>query len=197
MNNTLKILFVAMTWGTLVTSCCTPSAVIGSVNGPLRPQETNNWCWAGVTEMIAEHEGLSVNQCDLANHRFGKTNCCDYQNDGQPCPKTSDCNRPGWPELDYVGLNFTAIDNALSWSSLRKSIYCNKDVLGFGYGTPGVVGHVVTIKGYLEVSGTKYVVINDPWAPCEGQERLITYEEYQDPAGTSTHWKTWYKISKK
>ena len=45
--------------------------------------------------------------------------------------------------------------------------------MGYAYGTPGVVGHVVVVKGYITVAGTNYVVLNDPWAPCEGTERLL------------------------
>lgn len=181
----------------LLQGCCTPSTKIGSVNNTLRPQETNNWCWAAVTQMIAQNEGISITQCDLANHRFSKSNCCDYENAGQSCPKTEDCNTPGWLELDYAGLKFTESATALSLSKLRKSIYCSKDVLGYAYGTSGVVGHVVVIKGYMSVGGTNYVVLNDPWNPCNGEERLITYEEYVDPAGSRTHWATWHTISKK
>ena len=69
--------------------------------------------------------------------------------------------------------------------------------MGYAYGTPGVVGHVVVIKGYITVAGTNYVVLNDPWAPCNGTERLLEYAFYADPAGTSTHWNTWYDIAKK
>lgn len=178
-------------------NCCQPSEVIGSVNNTLRPQETNNWCWAATTQMIAANEGKSVTQCDLANHRFGKTNCCDFQNDGASCPKTDDCNTPGWLELDYAGLNFSETTTALSWDDIRDYIYCSKDVLGFAYGTSGVVGHVLVIKGYISVGGTNYVVLNDPWVPCVGSERLIEYDEYVNPAGSSTHWRTWYAISPK
>lgn len=181
----------------ILQSCCTPSTTIGSVNNTLRPQETNNWCWAAVTQMIAANEGQTVAQCDLANHRFGKTNCCDFQNEGSSCPKTSDCNTPGWLELDFAGVNFSTTNTARSLSAVRKSIYCSKDVLGFAYGTPGVVGHVVVIKGYVTVGGVNYLVLNDPWAPCNGSERLITYDDYVDPSGMATHWTTWYGTSKK
>ncbi|NNE75480.1 MAG: hypothetical protein HKN31_00200 [Pricia sp.] len=191
----LKVI-CCLTFLGIAQSCCTPSATIGSVNNTLRPQETNNWCWAAVTQMIAQNEGQIVSQCDLANHRFSKTNCCDFENQGASCPKTSDCNMPGWLELTFAGVNFSEDVNALSWAKLKKSIYCSKDVLGFAYGTPGVVGHVVAVKGYVSVGGTQYVVLNDPWSPCNGSERLITYDEYVNPAGTSTHWRTWYGISK-
>jgi len=180
----------------LLNSCCKPE-VIGNVPNTLSPQETNNWCWAATTQMLAKHFSISVNQCDLANHRFGKTNCCTPQNAGSSCPKTNDCNTPGWLELDFAGLKFDESGTALSWEDLRKQIFCSKKPMGYAYGQEGVVGHVLVIKGYVTVGGTNYVVLNDPWSPCMGAERLITYEEYKDPAGAKTHWNTWFNIAKK
>lgn len=182
----------------MVYSCtpCKPE-IIGSVYNTLRPQETANWCWAATTQMLAQHVGISVTQCSLANHRFGKTNCCNSQNAGSDCPKTNDCNTPGWLELDYAGVSFSSSATALSWDDLKKQIYCTKNPMGYAYGTPGVVGHVLVIKGYVTVGGINYLVLNDPWNPCTGSERLITYQEYADPAGSSTHWSTWYNIQKK
>lgn len=193
-----KLIFGILIVGVIftLTSCCTPE-IIGSVPNSLRPQETNNWCWAATTQMLAAHLGISVNQCDLANHRFGRTDCCDPQTAGTTCPKRVECNMPGWLELDYVGLKFSEANTALTWLNLRKQIYCTKKPMGYAYGTPGVVGHVLVIKGYITVAGTDYVVLNDPWGPCVGSERLITYNEYLDPAGTSTHWSTFYNIAKK
>jgi len=147
--------------------------------------------------MLAEHLGLSVTQCALANHRFGRTDCCDPQTAGTTCPKTNNCNMPGWVDLDFAGAKSDESGTALSWADLQKQIYCAKKPMGFAYGTPGVVGHVLVIKGYVTVAGTDYVVLNDPWSPCTGAERLITYAEYVDPAGTATHWNTWYNIAKK
>src|SRR5438132_12156053 len=64
-----------------LSGCCRPE-IIGSVPNTLRPQETNNWCWAATTQMLAEYMGLSITQCALANHRFNKTNCCNEQTSG-------------------------------------------------------------------------------------------------------------------
>ena len=55
-----------------ISSCCKPE-VTGSVANTLRPQETNNWCWAATTQMLAAHAGVTVTQCSLANQRFGRT----------------------------------------------------------------------------------------------------------------------------
>ena len=179
-----------------LSGCCNPE-IIGSVPNTLRPQETNNWCWAATTQMLSQHVGISVNQCNLANHRFGKTNCCDFQNANQSCPKTNDCNTPGWLELDYAGVEFEETASARSWAKMRSQLYCAKKPMGYAYGTPGVVGHVLVIKGYASLNGTNYVVLNDPWNPCSGQQRIITYDEYADPAGSATHWNTWFNIAKK
>lgn len=180
----------------ILGGCCNPE-IVGSVPNTLRPQQTNNWCWAAVTQMLAQHVGIAVNQCDLANHRFGRTDCCNNQNQGSDCPKTDSCNTPGWLELDFAGLTFEESATARTWDQLKSQIYCSKKPMGYAYGTSGVVGHVVLIKGYITVAGTDYVVLNDPWSPCNGAERLITYSEYADPAGSSTHWNTWFNIAKK
>jgi hypothetical protein len=180
----------------LLDGCCNPE-IIGSVPNALHAQETNNWCWAGTTQMLAGHFGISVSQCSLANHRFSKTNCCDEQTPGTPCPKTNDCNTPGWLELDFAGLRFSESGTALTWPALREQVFCKKKPMGYAYGTPGVVGHVVVVKGYVTVAGTDYVVLNDPWSPCSGAERLLTYADYADPPGTATHWNTWYDLTKK
>ena len=179
----------------LLAGCCKPE-IIGNVPNVLRPQETNNWCWAATTQMLAQHVGIIVNQCDLANHRFGKSNCCTPQNSGSPCPKTSDCNSPGWPELDYAGLKFDETNTALSFKALKEQSFCSKKPMGYAYGGTGI-GHVLVIKGYITVGATNYLVLNDPWAPCVGSERLITYDEYADPTGSATHWTTFYNINKK
>jgi hypothetical protein len=180
----------------ILNGCCNPE-IIGNVPNTLQPQQTNNWCWAATTQMLAQNAGISVNQCDLANHRFSKSNCCDPQVEGRSCPKTNDCNSPGSLELDFVGLKFTQTTTPRTWEEMRSQIYCAKKPMGYSYGTPGVTGHVLVVKGYVTVGGTNYLVLNDPSSPCEGEERLITYEEYVDPAGSRIHRKTTYDIAKK
>src|SRR5690606_4774182 len=145
--------------------CCNPE-ISGNVPNTLRPQQTNNWCWAATTQMLAQHLDIYVNQCDLANHRFGRSDCCNNQNAGSECPKTDSCNMPGWLELDYAGVKIDESSSALTWEQIRKQIYCSKKPMAYAYGTPGVVGHVVVIKGYITLGGTDYVILNDPWSPC-------------------------------
>lgn len=198
MKNKLKTIMAAIAIGyglLFITGCCKPE-IAGNVPNVLRSQETSLWCWAATTQMLAQHFNISVTQCDLANHRFGKTNCCTPQNAGSACPKTNDCKKAGWLELDYAGLKFDESTSPLSYDDLKRQIFCSKKPMGYAYGGTGI-GHVLVIKGYVTVGSTNYLVLNDPWAPCVGAERLITYEEYADPAGDVTHWRTFFNIEKK
>jgi hypothetical protein len=190
--NKMNLLFGLLVF--YFSSCCKPE-IIGSVANTLRPQQTNNWCWAATTQMLAQHVGVSVNQCDLSNQALGRTDCCNNKGNAN-CPKIDACNEPGWPMLTQVGVTFSETATARTWEDMRKQIHCSKKPMGYAYGTPGVVGHVLVVKGYITVGTTNYLVLNDPWSPCQGEERLITYEQYADPAGTSTHWNTWYNIAK-
>jgi hypothetical protein len=194
-KKSVAAIIVASTLTLFLTGCCKPE-IIGNVPNTLRPQETNNWCWAATTQMLAKHFDINVNQCDLANHRFGKSNCCTPQNTNSSCPKTVDCNQAGNLELDYVGLKFSVSTTALSFEDLKKQIFCAKKPMAYAYGGTGI-GHVLVIKGYITVNGTNYLVLNDPWSPCVGSERTITYEEYADPTGSVTHWDTYYDLTKK
>lgn len=117
--------------------------------------------------MLAQHFGISVTQCSLANAGFARTDCCTPRTTGTPCPKTDSCNRPGWPMLDHVGLKFSEDTTGLSWEALCKQIFCSKRPMGYAYGHHGYVGHVLVMKGYITLNSTNYLVLNDPWAPSK------------------------------
>ena len=40
-----------------LTGCCDPE-IAGNVPNTLRAQQTNNWCWAATTQMLAQHVGI-------------------------------------------------------------------------------------------------------------------------------------------
>jgi len=52
---------------------------------------------------------------------------------------------------------------------------------------------MIVASGYLTAGGTNYVAIRDPWAPCNGAVRIITYAAYVSGSGY-THWDDFYKI---
>lgn len=184
---------VAVVYASLLClgACCNPNPTLGSVSVTSRPQETNNWCWAATTHMVTDFLGHARTQCDLANERFGRTDCCTPNG----CPKIAACNMPGWTMFNEAGFNSTASAAALSWDALRKELFCGKRPMAYAYGPKtGGVGHVVVVSGYVEAAGIRYLSLNDPWAPCAGATRLLTYDEYSN-SPTVDHWETTHGIT--
>lgn len=172
------------------SGCCTPNATIGSQAVVLRPQETGMWCWAASGEMCMEFLGASVTQCDEANKRFGRNDCCN-----SPVPNA--CVNGGWPEFDKYGFTATLTSNtALSWEDLKKQIYCAKKPFAFSWHWTGGGGHMMVVTGYAVINNVNYVSINDPWAPNVGNQRFITYAEYVS-GSDHTHWNDYYNITNK
>src|SRR5665213_927301 len=58
-----------------IASTCVPAA-ISSLNVVLRAQKTEQWCWAASAQMLMEYLGKTVEQCDQANVRLGRSDCC-------------------------------------------------------------------------------------------------------------------------
>ena len=196
MRMSTVLLFLLLAGSVFVLSgCCNPNTVIGSQAVVVRPQQTNNWCWAATTQMITESLGHGRQQCDLANQRFTRTDCCNDEPTDPTCRKTNNCNSPGWTMFAESNFDATDSNTPLSWDNIKSQIYCAKKPMSYAYGPKsGGVGHVVVINGYFEVNGVRYVSIVDPWAPCTGAMRVITYEEYSNSA-TTNHWVTSYNIT--
>ena len=89
----------------MLAEWCKPPE-IGSQQVILRPQETKLWCWAASGEMIMEFLGVSVEQCDEQNKRFGRTDCCN-----DPAPKA--CVNGGMPEFDTGSLSTCTLEGGL------------------------------------------------------------------------------------
>jgi hypothetical protein len=139
--------------------------------------------------MVTEFLGHGRTQCDLANERFSRTDCCT-----SGCPKNAACNMPGWTMFNESNFNSTASATALSWDALRSEIFCRSRPMAYAYGPKtGGVGHVVVVSGYVEAGGIRYLSLNDPWSPCAGANRLLTYDEYSNSA-TVDHWETTHEI---
>jgi len=190
-----------------MTGCCKP-ALIGALPVTPHPQETKNWCWAASGQMVMHYLGNNVSQCTQANNRFGRTDCCNID----LCPPPTEapqynafgncinCACPGWPQFDKYGFTFKKTSGApLTWDQLREQIsnepYCKKKPFAFSWGWLGGGGHMMVAKGYLTLAGTNYVVILDPWAPCVGDESIITYNFYNADPTDHTHWDDYYDVT--
>ena len=100
--------------------CCSASKadMVSTRHVNLRSQETANWCWAATTEMVAETLGQSLDQCELANDRFGRTDCCEGT-----CPKNDDCDIPGWTMFTETGATLSTSSTPLSWNAIKEQVY--------------------------------------------------------------------------
>lgn len=158
------------------TGCCTPDPTASTCAVTLHPQETNVWCWAACTQMITEFLGHGRTQCDLANERFGQTNCCDGACDN----KTESCTQPGWVMFNESGFNYTAGGaTPLTWDTFKDCIGCRRQPTDLIDGPKGGgIGHCRVIYGYVDVEGTKYLLIKDPWEPCTGNSYVLSYDDY-------------------
>lgn len=193
-----RILMAVLLLAALSLSACCKPALVGSLPVQLHPQETGMWCWAASGQMIMDYLGRDVSQCTQANLRFNRSDC--------PCTQcTSPVSNPpcvwgGWPEFDKYGFTFKRTTNAaLTWEQLREQISnqpnCKRRPFAFTWHWPGGGGHMMVAKGYLTMEGANYVVMLDPWAPCRGDERIITYDYYVESPGHHTHWDDFYDIT--
>jgi hypothetical protein len=175
--------------------CCNPGN-IGSQAVTLDAQQTSMWCWAASGKMTMDfvHPASSIQECDEANKRFGRTDCCNT-----PVPDA--CVNGGWPE--YAKYSFTAThtsDAPLSWADLKSQIYCSKKPFAFSWHWNGGGGHMMVATGYVTISGTNYVSVNNPLPPNSsvsggGTEEIYTYEKYVGGTGYDhSHWDDYYNI---
>lgn len=181
-----------------LSSCCVSGAA-STLGVTLRPQETTMWCWAASGQMVMEFLNNNVAQCTQANNRFNRNDC--------PCSQCTNplsnppCVNGGWPEFDRYGFKFERTsDAALSWGDLTDelsdALYCGETPVAFSWHWNGGGGHMMAAVGYSTAGGVNYVTIDDPWAPCNGDQRIIPYTAYVSGTGY-THWDDFYRIRRK
>lgn len=180
------------------SGCCSPGA-IGSLPVTLHPQETSMWCWAGSGQMVMHYLGNNVPQCTQANNRFGRTDCPCAQCGPSPVANPP-CVQGGWPEFDKYGFTFQRTsDTALTYAQLAAELspkkYCGKTPIAYSWHWSGGGGHMMVADAFVTLEGTNYVSILDPWGPCQGDARILTYAAYV--AGTGyTHWDDFHHVRK-
>jgi hypothetical protein len=171
--------------------CCHPTDA-ASVRVTLNGQQTTTWCWAASGQMTMNclHPSSNVQQCDEANQRFGRSDCCNS-------PVPSQCVNGGWPE--YSKYSFTAdttSDAPLTWKQIQRQIYCARKPFAFSWHWNGGGGHMMVATGYATIDGARYVSVNNPWPPTTGVQEVDTYDEYAGGSGYDhTHWNDYYDIT--
>jgi Papain-like cysteine protease AvrRpt2 len=143
-----------------------------------------------------EYFGKTVQQCEQANARLGRTDCCKSHT-----PPA--CIAGGWPELPRYGFEFKKTSAAaLAWPQVQAQLAprdpnnpCSFTPFAFSWHWVGGSGHMMVAIGYKVTSdGKRYVLINDPWPPSKGSTQYILYDAYVELAGDHTHWDDFYDV---
>ena len=167
---------------------------------PLFAQQTYLWCWAASGEMIMGYLGKEVPQCEQANMRFRRSDCC------QKTGIAEDCISVGWPQYHKYEFTSEPKSSAIEWDELVRQIDCKKPV-GFSWEwsdpeTFGPDGHYMVARGYIIINDLNLVVVNDPAPWCEdrhkgGSIKIMTYLDYDSFTDYYKHWFDDYQITKK
>jgi hypothetical protein len=128
------------------------------LNVRLIRQQTNQWCWAACTEMVAKFLGVQgVSQCQLANFLHNRTNCCQ-------APTSNACNQPSPYEgigkvYLHIGVNCISHTWAVNHQVILRELQ-NERPVEVGYLWFGGGGHVAIIYG---ITPQGLYAVHDPW----------------------------------
>ncbi len=194
--------------GTRIDSAGHAPAVIHSLPVKLHPQETENWCWAACGQMVMEYLGTNISQCEQANNRYHRAECCSdtlwkartgLSKDDGSLLTFINCARSGWPEFEKYHFAFKRTSSAaLTWNELKAQLSGGPDSMGnpvaFSWKWKRGGGHMMIAKGYASIDGQNYVVVLDPWPANKGDEVIIPYSAYVEDPGKYSHWDDFYDL---
>lgn len=172
------------------------------LNVPLRGQMATKWCWAASIEMMARYyDNATITQCDIVNtdrRLRGEVYLCPFTADCLCSSVPDSCNKPMSSSvrfmnvLDSYSLTASSSSNPLSWSAIKTEIdNCQPLALhvsryDFSDGQDSSGDHYIIAKGYIEQNCTdQFLVINDPWTPCEGCQYALNYASLIDSSSAN------------
>jgi hypothetical protein len=114
---------------------------------PMWFQEETNWCWAACADMVVRYYNIgSVQQCQLANFVFQRTDCC-VPGGFSPCNYT--CQVPDVPAIyGHFYLLCTSNSGTMTLAELKREIDHARPVEIAWQWSYVLRGHVVLISGY-------------------------------------------------
>lgn len=190
---------------------CSPDAVSAAITVSPIGQTAAKWCWLASEQMVLAslNPPIEVCQCREARRILFNTEdgeCCNSKlSTTDPCKDVLDpvleaCNRTGWPDFKFFGINPGITDNRpLSFDALKYQLGCLHAPVAFSWHTNGGGGHMMVASGYqVDADGTQFIYCNDP----EQALWMITYAEYKDdnvpgyPEYDHTHWNDYYNLFK-
>lgn len=161
-----------------------------SLSVPSIKQSQSQWCWAASTQSAVKYLfGITYTQCQQANARFNRSDCCTY-------PSSSNCNKPS--ALADVG-NYLhaekAIDSthewwALSWSQTTGEIGTQHRPFLIRIGWSGGGGHIIVGRGYSwHDGGTDQFSTMDPGSATYKWYSWSYFKNNSSFTWTNTLWK--------
>lgn len=150
----------------------------GMIADVLVPQEQSLWCWAATSQMTAAYYGVGLSQCQLANVRSGRSDCCTNPASASDMTK---CNVTGGWQDPLTSANFTFTDTGyhsgvvLTFAQLQTELNANRPVPFAWDWTVGGGHAMVAIKTWVPSPGAQWVSINSPLPVNVGDQVDMTY----------------------
>jgi hypothetical protein len=156
---------------------------------PLTGQLQDNWCWAAVSQGVADHfGGAGVTQCDVATGTLP-----DAERNSAQCCATArggDCDKPYYLEqgLGFVGHFDRMSVGSAGFTAIRAEIGGGRP-LCVRTQWPDRSGHFVVVTGWEQPdNGQDYVHVHDPAGPTYSVMTLRDLQiRYTAARGRWTH----------
>jgi hypothetical protein len=139
-------------------------------------QKGDKLCWAATAQMamsmFPSPHGKDVLQCEQANKRFGKMDCC-------PDPRNADCDRTGWPEFSKY--EFHALQgNIGDWSEMVIYLCKRRTPVLYAYRYQQNPIHMKIAYGFQRHPDQSYAVFFiDPGDPVGGYEdQVLLFDDW-------------------
>lgn len=135
-------------------------------------------------------------QCQQANVRLGRNDCCD---DVMPAA----CDTNSWPQFRKHGFDRTIGDKPMPWDKLQRQLYCQCKPFAWTWTSisrdpANATSHMCVVFGYQVTNGVSLVRIHDTWPPDDSDSdvtRYDSYEYYRRGDSAKEHLRDYYDIT--
>lgn len=144
-------------------------------------QETDFWCWAAGAEMLMAYSGTDVPQCQQANKRFSKNDCCPSST------ALSYCVKGGEPLFLPFGVK-PQIRPSLTPAEVIQQLEQDKKPFMFRWDYPGDhnppdFSHFIVAIGTTYIKGELYLVVLDPHPGADMISPILSYPNFVQGSG--------------
>ena len=155
-------------------------------------EDRDNWCWAACAQMILYKLGdHNVQQCQIAGRYFQGELCCQ---DPESCDRTLSEGQIT-PMFTKSQIHSSLVGRHLAFQEIQNEVTEHRPLAaGIKWNGSATLGHLVVLRGWLIVFGSKFVFVNDP---NRGQNRgMVLYDSLVTAYyyGNGSWTRTWREI---